>query len=79
MNRLGRSVPPLKTKILAFVVKQFYNMAPDMRALLISSSYNGLLGPANDIKLMGSVLGRKGFKLTECSGHNATRDGIKSA
>ncbi|KAF7587637.1 hypothetical protein BBP40_006921 [Aspergillus hancockii] len=54
-------------------------MAPDMRALLISSPYNGLLGPANDIRLMGSVLERKGFTLTECSGLNATRDGIKSA
>ncbi|CEN60536.1 hypothetical protein ASPCAL02972 [Aspergillus calidoustus] len=54
-------------------------MVPNMRALLISSSYNGLLGPANDIRLMGSVLGRKGFKITECSGHNATRDEIKSA
>ncbi|KAJ6140409.1 caspase domain-containing protein [Penicillium samsonianum] len=54
-------------------------MAPDKRALLISSPYNGLLGPANDIKLMSSVLGRKGFKLTECSGRNATRNSIKSA
>ncbi|KAE8358109.1 caspase domain-containing protein [Aspergillus caelatus] len=54
-------------------------MASNMRALLISGPYNGLLGPASDIILMGSVLERKGFILTECSGLNATRDGIKSA
>lgn len=54
-------------------------MAPDMRALLIASPYNGLLGPTNDINVMTSVLDRKGFKLTECSGPDATRDTIKSA
>ncbi|GLA09384.1 hypothetical protein AnigIFM60653_011464 [Aspergillus niger] len=54
-------------------------MAPDMRALLIASPYNGLRGPTNDIRVIGSVLEHKGFKLTECSGHDATRDAIKSA
>lgn len=54
-------------------------LSPENRALLIASPYGGLRGPENDVKLMAEVLKKYGFDVTECCGHNATRDQILSA
>ncbi|KAK4207351.1 caspase domain-containing protein [Rhypophila decipiens] len=49
------------------------------RALLIGSSYQGLVGPANDVMTMSETLRPHGFHITSCTDAMATRSGILSA
>ncbi|KAJ5947152.1 Peptidase C14 caspase catalytic [Penicillium verhagenii] len=49
------------------------------RALLIASPFGELEGPENDAALMSEILRKRGFKVYQCCGSAATRDGIRSA
>ncbi|MER7544777.1 caspase family protein [Spirillospora sp. NPDC127506] len=49
------------------------------RALLIGAEAFGLSGVARDLELMESLLESKGFAIDQCSGPDATYDGIISA
>lgn len=50
--------------------------APTKRALLIGSPTYDLKGPQNDVENVGNLLRRHGFRVRECCGPRATRDGI---
>jgi Caspase domain len=48
-------------------------------ALLIGSPFDGLTGVANDLATMTPLLEKRGFAISQCSGVQATRDGILAA